>query len=90
MPPPEFEPATPCFLACPSNHSAIGAADEMGIKLLQYLFTLRYHKNSVWCAKGYIENKNKWFAYLQFRDWYHFNTRWFTEKNKYYVWYVND
>ena len=25
MPPPGIEPATPCFPACPSNHSAIGA-----------------------------------------------------------------
>ena len=36
--------------------------------VLQYLFMLRYYKNSVWCAKGYKENKNKIIAYLQFRD----------------------
>ena len=60
MPPPGIEPATPCFSACPSNHSAIGAVDDMRIKLLQYFFTLRYYKNSsVWCAKGYIEHRNK-------------------------------
>ena len=59
MPPPGIEPATPCFPACPSYHSAIWAVDDMWIKLSAYLFTLRYYKNSVWCAKGYKENKNK-------------------------------
>ena len=42
---------TPWFPACPSNHSAIGAVDNIWIKLLQYLFTLRYYKNSVWCVR---------------------------------------
>ena len=50
---------TPCFPACPSNHSAIGAVDDLWLKFLQYLFTLRYYKNSMKSAKGYIENKNK-------------------------------
>ena len=49
---------TPCFPACPSNYSAIGTVEEMWLKPLQYLFTLRYYKISVWYAKGYIENKN--------------------------------
>ena len=76
MPPPGMEPATPCFPACPSNHSAIGAVDNMGIKLLQYLFTLRYHKKYVWCTKGYIEKEKQTIAYVQFLDWNHLNTRW--------------
>ena len=58
MPPPGIELATPCFPAYPSNHSAIGAVEDKWIKLLQYLFTLRYYKNLVWCAKGYIEKEN--------------------------------
>ena len=91
MPLPEIEPVTPCFPACPSNHSAIGAVDDMWIKHLQYLFMLRYYKNSVWYAKGYIENKNKIIVYLQFCDWYHLNTRWLTQKKGiYYVLYVKD
>ena len=40
MPPPGFEPAIPCFPACCSNHSAIGAVNDMLLKLLQYLLTL--------------------------------------------------
>ena len=40
MPLPGIEPAIPCFPACPSNQSAIGAVDDMWIKLLQYLFTI--------------------------------------------------
>ena len=45
--------------ACPSNHSAIMAVDDMWMILFQYLFTQRYYKKSAWCAKEYIENKNK-------------------------------
>ena len=88
MPPPRIVPATPCFPACPSNHPAIGAVD-MWIKLLQYLYTLRYFKNSVWCSKGYIENKNKIIAYWQFRDWYRLNTRLFTQKKKFIMSYMS-
>ena len=66
-----------------------GAVDDMWIKLLQYLFTLRYYKSSVWCAKGYIENKNKIIAYLQFCDRYHLNTRWFTKKKKFIMSYMS-
>ena len=58
MPPPGIEPATPCVPACPSNYSAIVVVDNMLSKLLQFLFTIRYSKKSVWFAKGYIENKN--------------------------------
>ena len=41
------------FQRVPLTTRLIGAVDDMWIKLLQYLFTLRYCKNSVWCAKGY-------------------------------------
>ena len=41
---PRIEPATPHLPACPSNYSAIGAVDDMLLKLSQYLFTLRYYK----------------------------------------------
>ena len=62
----------------------------MWLNFLQYLFTLRYYTNFVWCAKGYKENKNKIIAYLQFRDWYHLNARWLPQKKKFIVLYVND
>ena len=62
------------------THSAIGAVDDMWLELLQYLFTFRYYKNSVSCAKTYTENENKIIANLQFGDWYHLNTRWLTQK----------
>ena len=68
----------PLVLACPSNHSATGRVDDIWLELLQYLFTLRYYKNSVSCAKGYTENENKIIANLQFGDWYHLNMRWLT------------
>ena len=42
MPPPGIEPATPCFLACPSNHSAIGRDIDMLLELLQYFLIKRY------------------------------------------------
>ena len=45
MPPLGIKPATPCFPACPSNHSAIGVIEDLRIKILQYLFTLRFYKN---------------------------------------------
>ena len=38
MPPPGIEPATPCFLACHSNRSAIGRDINMLLELLQYFF----------------------------------------------------
>ena len=61
-----FEPPTPHpnFPARPSNHSATGAVYDMWLKPLQYLFTPRCYKNSVWCAKGYIENKHKIIAFM--------------------------
>ena len=80
---------TSCFPACPSNHSATGTVDDMTLELLQYLFTLRYYKNYVPCAKGYTENENKIIAYLQFGDWYHLNTRWLTQKKKFIMSYVS-
>ena len=80
---------TSCIPACPSNHSATETVDNMRLELLQYLFTLRYYKYSVPCAKGYRENENKIIAYLQFCDWYHFNTRWLTQKKKFIMSYVS-
>ena len=73
----EFEPPTPhlFFLVRPSNHSATETVDDTRLDLLQYLFTLRYYKNSVPCAKAYTENEIKIIAYLQFGDGYHLNTR---------------
>ena len=79
---------TPYFPACLSNHSATGTGYERKLELLQYLFTLWYYKNSAWRAKGYKENKNKIVAYLQFGDWYHLNTSWFTQKKKFIISYV--
>ena len=88
-----FEPPKLPFLvssvSLPFNHSATGAVDNMRLKLLQYLFTLRYYKNSVPCAKGYTENENKIIANLQFGDWYHLNTRWLTQKKKFIISYVS-
>ena len=71
------------------THSAIGAVDDMWLELLQYLFTPRYYKNSVPCAKGYTENENKIIANLQFGDWYHLNTWWLTQKKKFIMSYVS-
>ena len=51
MPPPGIEPATPCFPACPSNHSAIGRDIDMFLELLQYFLIKRYYKNYVSCAR---------------------------------------
>ena len=51
MPPPGIEPATPCFPACHSNHSAIGRDIDMLLELLQYFLIKRYYKNYVSCAK---------------------------------------
>ena len=36
---PGIEPATPCFPACRSNHSARGTVNDMLLKLLHYFFT---------------------------------------------------
>ena len=51
MPPPGIEPATPSFLACPSNHSAIGRDIDMLLDILQYFLIKLYYKNYVSCAK---------------------------------------
>ena len=51
MPPPEIEPATPCFSACPSNHSAIGRDIDMLLELLQYFLIKQYYKKYVSCAR---------------------------------------
>ena len=63
--------------------------DGMRLELSHYLFTLRYYKNSVCCAKGNKENKNKIVAYLPFGDWYHLNTSWLTQKKKFMMSYVS-
>ena len=62
---------------------------DYNVELLQYLFTLRYYKISVPCAKRYTENENKIIANLQFGDWYHLNTRWLTQKKKFIMSYVS-
>ena len=51
MPPPGIEPATPCFPASLSNHSAIGRDIDMLLELLQYFLIKRYYKNYVSCAR---------------------------------------
>ena len=75
--------------ACCSNHSDFGAVDDLRLKLLQCLFSLRYYKNSIWCAKGYKEDKNKIITYLQFRNWFHLNTIRLTQKKKYIMFYMS-
>ena len=52
MPPPEIEPVTPCFPACPSNHSAIGRDIDMLLELLEYFLMKQYYKH-------YTEQKKK-------------------------------
>ena len=59
MPPPGIEPATPRFLACSSNHSAIGGYMDMSLELLQYFLIKRYYKNYVSCARDIKKNKNE-------------------------------
>ena len=78
-----------CIPACPSNLSATETVDNSILELLQYLLTLRYYKNSVSCAKGYTEIKNKIIADLQFGDWYHLHTRWLTQKKTFILSYVS-
>ena len=51
MPLPGIETATPFFLTCPSNHSAIGRDIDMLLELLQYFLIKRYYKNYVSGAK---------------------------------------
>ena len=87
-----FEPSNTAplvFQRVPLNHSATETVDDMRLELLQYLFTLRYYKNSVPCAKWYTENENKIIAYLQFGDRYHLNMRWLTQKKKFSMSYVS-
>ena len=57
MPPPGIEPATPCFLACPSNHSAIGKNIDKLLEHLQYFLIKRYYKNYVSCARDIYKIK---------------------------------
>ena len=87
-----FEPPTLYLLFSSvslSYHSATGTVDDDRWKLLQYLFTLRYYKNSVPCSKEYTENENKIIANLQFGDWYHLNTRWLTQKKNFIMSYLS-
>ena len=57
MPPPGIEPATPCFPACHSNHSAIGRDINMLLELLQYSLIKQYYKNYESCAKDMYKIK---------------------------------
>ena len=91
MPPPGIEPATPSFLACPSNHSAIGRDIDMLLELLQYFLIKRYHKNYVSCAK-YIQKIKMnehcsltvlWLIPFKYKMIY-------TKEEFFYVCYVND
>ena len=87
-----FEPpntAPLVFQSVPLNHSATETIDDLRLELLQYLFTLRYFKNSVPWAKRYTENENKIIVDLQFGDWYYLNTRWLTQKKKCIMSYVS-
>ena len=77
------------FQRVPLNHSATEIVDDMRLELQQYLFTLRYYKNSVSCAKRYTENENKIIAYLQFGDWYNLITRWLTQKKNFIMSYMS-
>ena len=77
------------FQRVPLNHSATEIVDDKSLELLQYLFTLRYYKIFVPCAKEYTENENKIIAHLQFGDWYHLNTRWLTQKKKFMMSYMS-
>ena len=54
---PGIESATPRLPTCPSNYSAIGTVDDILLKNYTVLFTLRYYKNSVWCARDIIVKK---------------------------------
>ena len=59
MPPPGIEPATPCFPACPSYHSAIGRDVDTLLELLHYFFDQTILQELCIVCKGYIENKNE-------------------------------
>ena len=58
MPPPGIEPATYCFLACHSNHSAIGRDIDMLLELLQY-FLSNDTTRIMYRVQGLKENKNE-------------------------------
>ena len=62
------------FPACPSNHSAIGTVNDMLLKLLQYF--LRYDTTrTLCCVQGIYRKKIHAIVYVQFRAWYHLNTK---------------
>ena len=89
-----FEPlntAPLVFQRVPLNHSATETVDDMWIELLQYLFTLRYYKTSVPCAKGYTENENKNNCWLTVWWLIPFKYEMINTKEEiFYVLYVND
>ena len=64
MPPPGIEPATYCFLACHSNHSAIGRDIDMLLELLQYFLIKRYYKNYVSSADRFNIKTNMAAVYM--------------------------
>ena len=59
MPPPGIEPATPCILACHSNHSAIGERYRHVVRTFTLLFDQTVLQELCIVCKGYIENKNE-------------------------------
>ena len=59
MPPPGIETGTPCFPACLSNHSAIGAVDDILKKTFTTLIYPTILQELLWCAKGNMKIKNK-------------------------------
>ena len=63
---PGFEQATTCFPACRSNHSAIGAVNDMLLNLLQHFFMLLLINTCgnacmklilVWCYWNWLSDK---------------------------------
>ena len=88
MPPPRIELATPCFPACPSNHSAIGRDIDHVVRTLTVLCEDTILQELCIVGKGYIENKNKrtLFTYSFAID--AIITRLFIQKKKFFVSYM--
>ena len=59
MPPPGIEPATPCILACPSNHSAIEERYRHVVRTFTVLFDQTILPKQCIVCKGCKENKNE-------------------------------
>ena len=54
MPPPGIEPATPCYPACPSNHSAIGVVDDMNKTFTVLIYATIQQKLRVVCKVNHL------------------------------------